>query len=214
MRIRHAKSPAEGISRLKYHIEEDRMRLTFLWPIDIEQVYIFKTEKPINIAEADLANGHLLTLQEYKRQSGYTAPLPSGTFIYSVFPFIREDGEDIAIVCPGEENPSENTVEITGQIPIQISIAEKTSFLKKDKLYIVTILARQNITGDILCYVKKLGGYPANVQDGTIYLFGDGLIAGEVTRWEIRTRKDEYIRVFVRDESLAGTYLLKNSQVL
>jgi len=57
--------------------------------------------------------------------------------------------------------------------------------------------------------VKKAGGYPGSVGDGTVYFFGNSLAAGVAGSWEIKTKKNEYIRVFVRDPGQAGVYLLR-----
>ena len=197
----------DTVSRLKCHMEEDLMRLTFLWPEDVQQVYIFKTDGPFNIEEANPASGHLFTLQEYKKQGGYTCPRPLGVLTCHIYPFIRKDGCDYAFVYTGEDaqNPH-NSIEVCGQIPIRINITEKSGFLGKDKVYIITLLARQVMEGDILCYVKKQGERPASVNDGIMYFFGDGLEAGLPKRFEVKVKKNEYIRVFVRDPVLARIY--------
>ena len=207
--------PQATIRQLKCHMEAGQMRLTFLWPIDCEQVYIFKTEGPFNIAEINPAVGRLFTLQEYKKQGGYTEPRPSGAFVYRIFPFVREGVEDFAIVYTGTSdlenagNEVDNEIEVTGQIPIEFSISEKTGFLSKEKKYTVTLLSQQTVAGDVLCYVKKEGSYPQSVEDGKIYFFGDGLRASVKGKWEIKTKKNEYIRLFVRDPDKTGVYLLR-----
>jgi len=219
-------NPQNTIRQLKCHMEAGQMRLTFLWPIDCGQVYVFKTETRFDIAEADPNRGRLFTLQEYKKQGGYIEPRPSGAFVYSVFPFIREGGEDFAIIYKGggskggssgesgsnesgSNEGSSNEIEVTGQIPIDFSVTEKTGFLSKEKKYTVTLLSQQAVEGDVLCYVKKEGSYPQNPEDGVMYFFGDGLAAGIKGRWEIKVKKNDYIRIFVRDQDKASIYLLK-----
>ena len=200
-------NPNDAVREIKCHTEERHIRLTFLWPEDIEYVYIFKTNSPHDIESTEPSDGRLFTLQEYKKHGGFVEPRPSGTFKFYIYPAIREKGEDIAIVYPdaGRSGAAGNSIEITGQIPVQLNIAEKTSLFSRKKIYTVTLLAQQAVDGDVLCYVKKDGGYPVNAKDGIIYFFGDALEAGISRSWEIKTRKNEYIRVFVRD---GGPYAL------
>ena len=213
MRIITTDNLKDTVSQLKCHMEAGLMRLTFLWPEDVEQVYIFKTGEHFNIEDADPASGRLFTLQEYKKQGGYTCPRPSGAFTYRIYPFIRKDGCDYAFVYTdkyaGDFQSPQNSIEVCGQIPIQVNITEKSGFLSKDKTYIITLLAQQAVEGDILCYVKKLNGYPATVNDGMMYFFGNGLEAGLPKKWEVKVKKNEYIRVFVRDPVLAGIYCVE-----
>lgn len=211
MRVIHTDDPKCAISQLKCHMEVGQMRLTFMWPEGTEQVYVFKAAGSFN-GDFNIENagpGQLFTLQEYKQNGGYIAPRPSGAFVYYIYPFVREGGVDNVIVYSGDNTG--NVVEVTGQIPIQFSISEKSGFLSRDKVYTVTLLSHQSLAEDVLCYVKKAGSYPADAGDGTMYFFGDKLVAGMAGRWEIRTKKDEYIRVFVRDPEMAGVYLLKGS---
>lgn len=193
----------KSISQLKCHMETGQMRLTFLWPEDAEQVYVFKTAGHFDITSGK--PGRLFTLQEYKKRSGYVEPRPSGAFTYHIFPFVRENGEDIVFI----NSSGGNSIEVTGQIPIGFKITEKTGFLKRDKIYIISMLSQQGIAGDVICYVKKTGSYPSGVGDGTMYFFGDGLVAGAVGRWEVKTKKNEFIRIFVRDPGMSGIYLLQ-----
>lgn len=206
--------PSGTISKLKCHFEEGQIRLTFLWPEDIEQVYIFKTkpDEQFDIKAADPSGGRLFTLQEYKKNRGYTEPRPSGAFVYHIFPFIRKETEDFAVV--GESSDvsdnfvSDNFIEVIGQISIRLSITEKAKRFSQYKNYKITLLSQQTVAGDVLCYVKKTGAYPQSVKDGTVYFFGDTLIAGSPGHFEIKVKKDEYIRVFVQDEDKAGVYIL------
>lgn len=207
MHIIATDNPKDTITQLKCQVEAGQIRLTFLWPLDVDAVYIFKIAQDLDkfdIESAEAADAKLLTLQEYKKQGGYTFPRPSGAFTYRVYPFIRKDGEDYAIVYKG----SDNSIEVTGQIPIRLSIREKTGFLGREKVYTITLIAQQSIAGDVLCYVKKEHGYPSDVLDGMMYFFGDGLVAGVPANWEVKVKKNEYIRVFVRDPKLAEVYII------
>jgi len=206
MRTITTNDPQKLIRQLKCHTEAGQIRLTFLWPLDMEQVYIFKTESPLKISELNSNNARLFTLQEYKKLGGYVEPLPSGAFTYYVFPFTREGSEDVLF---SSENGEENAIAVTGQIPIQFSLTEKTGFFKTYKTYLLSMLSQQHVKSDVLCYVKKEGSYPANSTDGTVYFLGNTLEAGITGQWEIKTKKNEYIRVFVRDPEMAGVYLLK-----
>ena len=203
-----------SIRQLKAHLEGERLRLTFQWPPDVQQVYIFRTvEEALDIATADWAQAKLFTLQEYKKQGGYVEAAPAGAFTYHLYPFLRQEGEDIILVCadspdsPDSNKAAQNTLRVTGPVVIQFSVREKAGL--RDKTHKVELLSPRKLDGDVLCYVKKTGGYPASVADGTLYFFGDGLEAGLPLRCEIKTRKDEYIRIFVRDAAQSGAYILK-----
>ena len=204
-------NPNDTITQLKHHMEPGQMRITFLWPEDVEQVYIFKTSahENHNFSAQTAQDGKLFTLQEYKKQGGYTCPRPSGSFVYRIYPFIKKEGKDFIVVC----DDIDNYIEVTGQIPINFCITEKKGFLNKHKTYTVTLTAQQSIPGDVLCYVKKENTYPVSPTDGIMYFFGDGLVAGSTGKWDVKVKKNEYIRVFVRDKSLNDVYILKGERL-
>ena len=248
MRIIYTDNVNDTIRQLKCHMESGQMRLTFLWPENIEYVYVFKTDRHFDLMKASPKDGILLTLHEYKSLGGYTEPRPSGAYIYRIYPIVRENGEDSAIMYKPSDTKNdadnqknnvddqknnvdeseilENEIKVTGQIPIHFSIKEKSGYLSKFPLFtksplfanfslfnrgktnIITLSAQQNIANNVLCYVKKDGGYPININDGTRYFFGEGLVASVPKQWEIRTDRNEHIRIFVCDPELAEVYLL------
>ena len=201
--------PEDEVLNLKAFVEGNRLRLTFHWPPDVEQAYIFRRAAsvdeadPFDIYTAEPKDARLFTLQEYKKQGGYIEPLPLGCYVYFVFPFVRKDGDDWAIFCLG------NSIEVTEQIPIHFSIREKVGLLSRYKIHMVEILSQHDIKEDILSYVKKENGYPSDVNDGTIYFFSENLQANVPLRREIKTAKNEFIRIFVSDPDKAGLYLLR-----
>lgn len=192
------------VRQLKCHFETGQIRLSFLWPMGIEQVYVFKTGACFDVRSASSSEGRLFTLQEYKRLGGYVEPRPSGAFVYRVYPFVREDGEDVLLL-----SDEEAAVEVCGQIPIQFSILEKTGFFGRSKVFTICLLSQQVVESDVLCYVKKEGSYPADVSDGKLYFFGARLEAGQRAVWDVKAKKNEYVRIFVRDPDKAGIYLLR-----
>ena len=215
MHIHETDIPEEGILNLKAHTEGENLRLTFQWPPSVEQIYVFRTlanavSDGFDITAADQGQARLYTLQEYKKHAGYVEVMRPGVYTYHIFPFVRANGEDTAIVYTGHDLRTKNTINVTGQITIQFSVQEKKRLLNPYKIHMVELSAQHEVKDDVLCYVKKENGYPEDVQDGSVYFFGDGLKPGIPLRCEIKTLKSEYIRIFVRDPDKIGEYLLVN----
>lgn len=214
MQIHETDIPEEGILNLKTHTEGDNLRLTFQWPPGIEQIYVFKTKATsvdvFDICTADQRQARLYTLQEYKKHAGYVEAMQPGVYSYHIFPFRRANGEDTAIVYTGHDVRTQNTIDVTGQIAVQFSIQEKKRLLSPYKIHMVELSAQHEIEDDVLCYVKKEKEYPEDVQDGSVYFFGGGLKPGISFCCEVKTLKNEYIRIFVRNPDKAGEYLLVN----
>ena len=94
MHIHETDIPEEGILNLKAHTEGDNLRLTFQWPLSVEQIYVFKTKAndvsdSFDITTADQQQARLYTLQEYKKHAGYVEVMRPGVYTYHIFPFRR-----------------------------------------------------------------------------------------------------------------------------
>jgi hypothetical protein len=200
-------TPDNCVSNLKYNREGDEIRLTFRWPAAIPQVYIFKgTSGEFNISQARLSDARLYTLQEYKKMGGFMDKKTPGMHTYRVFPFIREDGEDVLVA----QTDGENVITcLTGQVIIYFDLKERTSLLGREKVYSVKLSSTCEVGPDVVCYVKKEGGYPEHARDGTVYFFGEGLTPGQDLQRQIKTGKNEFIRLFIHDEAQEQLYALK-----
>lgn len=206
MRVMETDTADNGIRQLKCVEENDIIRLTFQWPAAIGQVYIFKTDADFSIETASPKDARLFTLQEYKKQAGFTDRKTPGTHTYRVYPFIRDDGEDVVIV----QSDGKNSVTcLTGQIEVQFSIREKHRWPAGDKVNVINLLSNRYIEEDVLCYVKKENSYPSDARDGTVYFFTEPLPAGQMVTRQVKTKKNEYIRLFICDPEKAPMYKLQ-----
>lgn len=209
MRVMDTDTADNAIMDLKCIEEGGVIRLTFRWPAAIEQVYIFKTDGIFDIEAADEKDARLFTSQEYKKQAGFIDRKTPGTHTYHVYPFIREGGCDIAVT----QKDGRNTVTcLTGQITVNFSIREKRprlGILSQDKINEISIVSDQYVEADVLCYVKKENGYPADIHDGVMYFLNEPLSPGISLHRQIKTRKNEYLRIFIRDQGKVDLYRLQ-----
>ncbi|MDR1663596.1 MAG: hypothetical protein LBR83_01560 [Clostridiales bacterium] len=206
MRYMECDTPDNTIRRLKYADEGETIRLTFQWPVAIAQVYIFKVSGGFDIGEASPGDAKLFTLPEYKKLGGYMERKTPGEFTYYIFPFIRDAGEDVAVV---QLDGGNRITFMAGQYEIKISIKEKTSPFSGVKTHEISLFSENPIGADALCYVKKENGYPSRINDGVTYPFAEPLPPGETLTRKITTKKNEFIRLFVRDTEKAAQYSLK-----
>jgi hypothetical protein len=98
---------------------------------------------------------------------------------------------------------------MTGQIVINFSITEKRTAFSGEKINIIKLLSEQGVSGEALCYVKKENGYPSDANDGVVYFFFFALKPGQIVERRVKTKKNEYLRIFVRDAGKAGMYRLQ-----
>ena len=185
------------VRRLRYSSENGRARITFEWPEGIEQVLIFKAcdgdseffcdehEKP----------PRLFTLQEYKRLSGYNEAVTPGTYTYKIYPFVRENGEDICYVPEqSSEQPNESQITITETVKIMYSINENKAAIE------IKIQTSHLLPETVICYVKNTH-HPQNVTDGTRYFFPAPLTPNHPHIWEVEIKPGEYIDIFLTEEN-------------
>lgn len=206
MRVMETDTPENSIGDLKYFEEGNRIRLTFKWPTAIQQVYIFKTAGDFDIETALESEARLFTLQEYKKQAGFFDAKTPGVYTYRIYPFLRDEDEDIAIA---QTNGKNDITCLTGQVAVGFRFNEKVSWMGGGKTIDIQLLSDQYIDADLLCYVKKAGGYPADLQDGLVYFFGEPLQPGIKLLRRIKTQKNEFIRLFVHDPDKAHLYRLQ-----
>lgn len=178
-----------NIKKIKCYDEGDAIRLTFDWPQGISQVFIS--------TEPDPAVGRLFTLQEYKKQAGYTTLKIQGAITFYIYPSQREDGEDI-IYDPTEFAYTNPTI-------ITFSLAEE---IEQYKNYRLTISANYPVPEEIICYVKKENAIPNDISDGVLYPFSEALTPNQPMTRIIRTTKNEYINLFIQDVNNAKLYQL------
>ncbi|MCL1882915.1 MAG: hypothetical protein FWF81_04085 [Defluviitaleaceae bacterium] len=167
-----------AITKIKCHDEDENIRITWNWPQDISQVYIF--------ADKELTSGKLFTLHEYKKRGGCILKKPVGVSTYYIYPFLREGGEDILCAQP----QGENQVSYTRKTIISLKMSQKSSINSPYKNYKITLAAENFTPPDIIRYVKN----------GMEYLIGEPLTENPLTRI-IRTQKNESLDIYISEEN-------------
>ena len=190
------------IKNVKINDDGSKLRITFDWPVGVQQVYVFASSLDIfDIHHVNLtSDGKLFTLQEYKKLGGYVTEKNQGEMHYYIYPFIREDGKDILVNQP---ETSGNSVKFIDKTMIRCQIREKSRW-SKYKNYEITLEANYPVQEKILCYVKKKNEPPRDISDGTLYYWNDTINSGQTVRRIVRTLKNEHMRMFVRDEVMYG----------
>jgi len=170
-----------GVRNVKCYDEGENIRLTFAWPPEVEQVYIFINEDA----------GRLFTLQEYKKCGGIVTCKTPGGCNYSIYASAREDGEDVL----WEQTDGLNQATFVHRIPIDFALREKVG---KYKNHEITLTAQHQVSRGAVACVKKMGGYPQNLYDGVVYYFCEIETSRPLIR-TMRTTISEYIRLFVAE---------------
>jgi len=194
------------IKNIKSHVEHDKskIRITFDWPADISQVFIFAVQacNPDSefLGKPGLAEiGHrLFTLQEYKKYSGFITEKIRGETSYFIYPSTRE-GEGYILY---EHSTGNNCVNFIEKTTINCQIKEKMSWGidKKHTNHQITISSDYSIEENILCYVKKKNAPPIDITDGKLYYFTEAIEPGRAITRIVRTMKNEYVQMFVSEE--------------
>ena len=180
------------INNIKCHEDGNKLKITFDWPIGLQQVYIFTLPYTNNIDD-----GKLYTLQEYKKLGGYVTEKKPGETNYYIYPYVHQDGECVII---DHHTNSVKHIEVT---KISCQIREKAG-LGKYKNHYITLEANYPVPDNIICYIKKKGDPSRDINDGTLYYWGDIIQPAQPVTRIVSTLKDEYISVFVRNEELYG----------
>ncbi|MCE5170584.1 beta-mannanase [Paenibacillus profundus] len=198
-----ADSTTPVIRGLSHSVDEDRCTLRWLWPDGVQAVYIHKTNADERMNEQPPTAGlKLYTKDEYKANNGYYDRIEGiGRLVYTVYACVMTSGETRLILQPDGEN---RIVMSTGKANIYFTIRQKSGLFKKYKTVQIQVTAEVPVAQDVLCYVKKQGGYPANKEDGTVYPFVESFAPGRNVLPVIEIGKDDYIRLFFTDGRLYG----------
>ena len=188
------------INNVKCYDSGDKLRITFNWPFDIQQVYIFATKSAIVVAEqVNQGCGKLFTLQEYKKLGGFFTEKIQGEMSYYIYPFMREDGQDILY-----DQNNENYITFVEKTIVTYQIREKRGLSFDDiyKNYEVTFEANYPVQENIVCYTKKKNELPRDINDGTLYYFGEPINPRQQVKRVIRTLRNEHVRLFINNNRL------------
>ncbi len=189
-----------GVTR---HVEDDRFTLRWNWPAGLDAVYVGRL--PADQAEREGSRSDhikLYTRSEYKANNGYHGRLEGvGLYVFTIYAYREAEGGTQLLV----QSNAGNRIEVSaGRAAIRYEIASRGGLFKKYKTMQITVTSEVPLGHDVLCYVKKQGGYPSNKEDGLQYPFVAPFAAGKTTLPAIEVGKDEYIRLFFTDGRTYG----------
>ncbi|REK77620.1 beta-mannanase [Paenibacillus paeoniae] len=187
------------ITGLAKMIEEDRCTLRWIWPAGVEAVYISQRLMDDGIVweEEETGSLRLYTKSEYKANNGYICRLDRARmYRFTIYILIERD-EGAALL---EQQDRENRIELSAnRAKIYYSVSEKTGLFRKNKSIQIQVRTEVALDSDVLCYVKKQGGFPANREDGLMYPFVAAFSAGRNVLPSIEVDKGDRIRLFLAD---------------
>ena len=198
MQFIHADSTTPIIRELVHQVDEDRCILRWHWPDGIQAVYIHRAASDEALLEAPAIHSlKLYTRDEYKANNGYHDRIQGvGGWVYTVFTCWVDQGESMLIL---QEDGQNRKLISAGKARIKYSIKQKQHLFQKYKTIQMRVTTEVPVAKDVLCYVKKQGGYPSNKSDGTVYPFVQHFDAGKTTLPAIEVGKNDYVRIFFTD---------------
>ncbi len=178
-------------------VRNSEVHLTWFWSKEIDFVYIYKTTADSVKPLSEIENGELkfYTREEYKVNQGYVSRLDTfGRFTYQIFPCQKRDGK---LIVFKQENEN-NLITINGpRAKIYCSIAYKQKLFQSRKKVKILIITELPLDKELLVYVKKSGGVPVSIDDGTVYPFVRDFPAGRTVPPEIEIDKNDYLGIFI-----------------
>lgn len=201
--VRDKGNDKEQIKNLEFTTDGHTFTLTWMWPYGVDSVYIFETKEneDIKLGMAE-KYGKLYTRDEYVEFNGFHGRVTNiGRYTYSIFPYIKENGQMILV----NQNGVDNCITVsTGKIHIEYSIKEKRKFFSNKKLVTIIIKPESFVERDVLCYVKKAGSMPISKEDGLVFPFIEDFNSGVNIMPDIEIDKNEYIKIFLTDGKKYG----------
>jgi hypothetical protein len=206
---------APRIRKLTLAVDEGRCTLRWLWPEQLEAVFVERLE--LNLMNTDrVGEEHrsvtdygdhvggstqgklkLYTREEYKANNGYVDRMTGfGAIQYTVYACqMHEDGP----VLVRQQDEDNQGIASAGKADIRFAIRYKNGFFQKRKTVLITVTAEVPVPKEALCYVRKQGGVPLNKDDGTVYPFVSDFAPGKNEMPPVEVAKDDYIRLFFTD---------------
>ncbi|CAM3584879.1 MULTISPECIES: beta-mannanase [Saccharibacillus] len=214
MRFIEAGPDSPVIRELTRRVSGDVCTLQWQWPSGTDSVYIGRraldAEQAGGGSPADFGPGggfdasglKLYTREEYKAAAGYRDRLDGiGRFVYMVYAALPGSGEPVLVRQPDGSNLVETPA---GRAKIRYSVRERKALFRAYKTVRIEISCEVPLDENVLCYVKKSGGYPVGPQDGTVYPFSAPFPAGRTGLPEIEVGKNDFVRVFFTDGKRYG----------
>lgn len=215
MRFIEAGPDSPVIRELTRRVSGDVCTLQWQWPSGTDWVYIGRRalddERSGNVGSSDVFGSDggfdtsglkLYTREEYKAAAGYRDRLDGiGRFAYTVYAALPGSGEPVLVRQPDGANIIETPA---GRAKIRYSVREKKALFRAYKTVRIEISCEVPLDENVLCYVKKSGGYPIGPQDGTVYPFTAPFPPGRTSLPEIEVGKNDFVRVFFTDGKRYG----------
>ncbi|OKP92881.1 beta-mannanase [Paenibacillus sp. P3E] len=205
MRYAEVDSSTPVIMEVSSRMEDRFCTLRWHWPDGVQAVYIHKSpaEAPDNL-ELPPPGMKLYTREEYKANNGYRDRLDDiGLVVYTVYVRLA-DGGDILLVR--QRDGANRTLVSAGKARIYYSIQQKKGLFGKQKTVHMTLTAEVPVSKEVLCYVKKRGGFPASKEDGVLFPFVQDFAAGRNVLPPIEIGKEDAVRIFFTDGRKYGLY--------
>lgn len=185
-------------------IQGNECVITWHWPESVPFVYVHRMPFDASFEPSPITPGDvkLYTREEYKANLGYREPVEGiGRHTYRIFPGQLRDGKRVMLLPRGEAHLGHLS---TGKAKIYYSVKSKKSWFRPYQTIQIRIFSEWPIASEVLCYVKKEGGYPSGREDGTEYAFIRDLEPGENLMPEIEIGKNDFIRLFFTDGKKYG----------
>lgn len=144
----------------------------------------------------------LYTREEYKANGGYRERLDRyGAYAYRIYPGNRQDG---VIRVYAQEDDGNFAVFSMGKAKIRCIVTYKGGWFAKGRIVRMTVTPEVFVPKEALCYVKKSGGMPQSIRDGTAYPLLADLQPGPNPLPDIEVGKDDQIKLFFTDGKVYG----------
>jgi len=207
--MKYAQVKADGsapvIRDVTSRVEDRFCTLRWRWPDGVQAVCIHKAPAEETESREYPPSGlKLYTREEYKANNGYRDRLDDiGLVSYTVYARLTENGETVLV---RQEEGDNRIVVSAGKARIYYSINQKKGWFQKAKTVQMSITAEVPVSREVLCYVKKRGGYPAGKDDGILFPFVQDFAAGRSVLPPIEVGPDDYVRIFFTDGRKYGLY--------
>lgn len=199
-----ATSTESRITGVSYQLQDHECTLTWLWPENVQAVYIYSyaVDHELPAAERSAKSMRLYTREEYKASSGYRERIDAiERHAYRVYPCMRKEGKLVVV----EQEDSDNLVQFSmGKAIIRYGIHYRKSLFSKYQTVRIQITSEVHVKKEVLCFVKKEGSFPLHKDDGIVYPFVHDFEPGRNVMSEIQILKSESIKLFFTDGKKYG----------
>lgn len=186
------------ISDIKAHMKDGQVVLNFKWPNALENLYIYK-QNVLAEEEIDWEKPYRkYTKSEYSSFGGFIDQnVESAMSKYILCPYIQDGFETYLVRFEDKCNEIEV---ISQRIEIRYEIKEKKKLFSSRKLVQMQVFCEVAVPKEYLCYVKKKGSIPVDLEDGMQFQFISDFFPGDNKMPEIEIDKDEFVRIYLTDE--------------